>query len=97
MLLAFKDLKGVHIFDRKEVRGDLITQLSEAELFLTRHLSLQAIIETMRRKNVYEIPQTAWREAIANAIIHRDYRYSGTSIQVRVFPDRIEIISPGTR
>ncbi len=95
MLLAFKDLKGVHIFDRKEVRGDLVTQFNEAEFFLKRHLSLQAIIETTRRKNEYEIPLTAWREAIANAIIHRDYQYSGTSIQVRVFPDRIEIISPG--
>jgi len=95
MLLAFKDMKGVHIFDRKEVRGDLVTQFNEAEFFLTRHLSLQAIIETTRRKNEYEIPLTAWREAIANAIIHRDYRYSGTSIQIRVFPDRVEIMSPG--
>ncbi|MGK5088304.1 ATP-binding protein [Bdellovibrionota bacterium FG-2] len=95
MLLAFKDFEGVHIFDRKEVRGDLVTQFNEAEFFLKRHLSLQAIIETTRRKNEYEIPLTAWREAIANAIIHRDYQYSGTSIQVRVFPDRIEVISPG--
>jgi ATP-dependent DNA helicase RecG len=95
MLLAFKDFVGVQIFDRKEVRADLLTQFNEVEFFLKRHLSLQAIIKTSRRKNIFEIPQEAWREAIANAIVHRDYRIGGTSIQVRVFPDRIEIINPG--
>ncbi len=97
MLLAFKDYVGVNIFDRKEVRGDLLTQFNESEFFLKRHLSLQAIIDgtSTRRRNVYEVPQEAWREAIANAIIHRDYRMGGTSIQIRVFPDRIEVIGPG--
>lgn len=96
MLLAFKDYVGAKIFDRKEVRGDLLLQFSEAEFFLKRHLSLQAIIESTRRRDVYEVPEDAWREAIANAIIHRDYRMGGTSIQVRIFPDRIEVISPGS-
>ncbi|MBF0363631.1 MAG: winged helix-turn-helix transcriptional regulator [Oligoflexia bacterium] len=95
MMLGFKDYEGAVIFDRKEVRGDLLTQFNEAEFFLKRHLSLQAIIEDTRRRNVYEVPQAAWREAIANAIVHRDYKMSGTSIQIRVFPDRIEIINPG--
>jgi ATP-dependent DNA helicase RecG len=95
MMLAFKDYVGATIFDRKEIRGDLITQFNEAEFFMTRHLSLQAIIESTRRRNVYEIPEEAWREAIANAIIHRDYKMGGTSIQVRIFPDRVEVISPG--
>ena len=58
-------------------------------------MNLQGVIEGMKRRNVYEVPQEAWREAIANAIIHRDYRFGGTSIQVRVFPDRVEVISPG--
>ena len=96
MLLAFKDYEGVDIFDRREVRSDLLTQFKESEFFLERHLSLQAKIESMKRINEYEIPKAAWREAIANAIIHRDYRMSGTSIQIRVFPNRIEVISPGS-
>ena len=95
MLLAFKDYEGVTIFDRKEVRGDLISQFNEADFFLKKHMSLQGVIEGTKRRNVYEVPQEAWREAIANAIIHRDYRMSGTSMQVRVFPNRIEVISPG--
>ena len=95
MLLAFKDYVGAAIFDRKEVRGDLLTQFNEAEFFIKKHLSLQAIIETTKRRDVYEIPQECWREAIANAIIHRDYKKGGTSVQIRVFPDRIEVISPG--
>ncbi len=86
---------SVKQLDRKEVRGDLLTQFNETEFFLKRHMSLQGIIEGMKRRNVYEVPLEAWREAIANAIIHRDYRFGGTSIQVRVFPDRVEVISPG--
>lgn len=38
----------------------------------------------------------AWREAIANAIIHRDYRMSGTGFQVKLFPDRLEVVNPGS-
>lgn len=44
---------------------------------------------------MYEVPKEAWREAIANAIIHRDYKIGGTSIQIRIFPDRIEVMNPG--
>jgi ATP-dependent DNA helicase RecG len=42
-----------------------------------------------------EYPDFAWREVIVNAIAHRDYSITGTSIQVRMFDDRLEVESPG--
>jgi ATP-dependent DNA helicase RecG len=96
MLVAFKDNAGTVLFDRKEIRSNLFTQFEEAEFFIKRHLSLQAIIESTRRHNVYEIPQAAWREALANAIVHRDYKTTGTSVQVSIYPNRIEICNLGS-
>ena len=45
--------------------------------------------------NPYELPRKAVREAIVNAIVHRDYT-SPSKVQVRVFPDRVEIWNPGS-
>ena len=42
----------------------------------------------------YEIPKLAVREAVVNAIAHRDYA-SNASVQVMVFPDRVEVWNPG--
>jgi ATP-dependent DNA helicase RecG len=42
-----------------------------------------------------EYPDFAWREIVVNAIAHRDYSITGTSIQVRIFDDRLEVESPG--
>lgn len=43
-----------------------------------------------------EYPEFAWREAIVNAVAHRDYTITGTATQIRVFDDRLEVESPGT-
>lgn len=48
----------------------------------------------MKRREVPEIPRKAVREAIANALCHRDYE-TGTSVQVNVYMDFVEIVSPG--
>jgi ATP-dependent DNA helicase RecG len=42
-----------------------------------------------------EYPQWAWFEALVNACVHRSYSFSGTEITVKIFPDRMEIESPG--
>src|SRR3990172_5991324 len=49
----------------------------------------------VNRKDIYELPFEALREAIANAIIHRDYSVRGTSLMVEVYDDRVEIVNPG--
>lgn len=52
------------------------------------------VIQQAERKNIEKIPETAFREAIANALIHRVWDVE-SQIRVMMFEDRIEIISPG--
>ena len=96
VLLAFKGKERVDIFDRKDVSDDLLTQFNEAVFFLEKHLNKATVINGVNRDDVYEIPIPALREAVANAIIHRDYSVKGTQIQIEVFPDRVDILNPGT-
>ncbi len=95
ILASFKGTSGVNIIDRKDVQDDLWTQYQEAMIFLKRHLSVRTEITGMDRKDIYEIPLEALREAVANAIIHRDYSVRGTSIMVEVHEDRVVIKNPG--
>ena len=52
------------------------------------------IIQGAERKNIEKIPEAAFREAIANALIHRAWDVE-SQIRILMFDDRIEIISPG--
>jgi len=94
-LIAFKGVDRIHIYDRQDVQDDLLTQFNAAVFFLMKHLNLRSEIKGVNRKDIYEIPFEALREAIANAIIHRDYSVRGTSLMVEVSDDRVEIINPG--
>ena len=49
----------------------------------------------MRREETPKFPEEAVREAIVNAVIHRDYLLSGTDIELSIFSNRVEIVSPG--
>ncbi|HHT9137274.1 MAG TPA: ATP-binding protein [Candidatus Wunengus sp. YC60] len=94
-LIAFKGTDRVHIYDRQDVQDDLLTQFNAAVFFLMKHLNRRSEIKGVNRKDIYEIPFEALREAIANAIIHRDYSIRGTSLMVEVYDDRVVIINPG--
>lgn len=95
ILGAFKGSDKTHIFDRKDVCGDLFTQFTEACGFLMKHLNVRSEIKGVHRQDAYEIPLEVLREAVVNAIVHRDYAIQGTSIYVRIFDDRVEIENPG--
>ncbi|RLF39801.1 MAG: hypothetical protein DRN21_03115 [Thermoplasmata archaeon] len=89
----FKGTKPIKPFiDMKVFRGSIIDQVDAAEDFVLRHISMAAWIEPgkMERQERWEYPPDAIREAIVNAICHRDYEVS-SNIQVRIFDDRIEI------
>lgn len=94
-LIAFKGKDRVHIFDRQDIQDDLLTQFNGAVFFLKKHLNRRSEIKGVNREDIYEIPLEALREAIANALIHRDYSIRGTSLMVEVYDDRVEIINPG--
>ena len=92
---AFKGTGKTNIYDRNYVRDDLLIQFNEAVAFLKKHLNIRSEIRDFDRFDIYEIPLDALREAVVNAIVHRNYAIKGTSIYVRVFDDRVEIENPG--
>jgi ATP-dependent DNA helicase RecG len=94
-LVAFKGTKKGHIYDRLDVRDDLLTQFNEAVLFLERHLNVRSEIRGFDRQDIYEIPFSALREALVNALMHRDYAIAGSQASVEVYDDRVEITNPG--
>lgn len=64
--------------------------------FVLRNIHSSAKIVGTKREESYEYPQLALREAIVNALIHRDYSNVGTYVQIAIYQDRIEISNPGT-
>ena len=84
------------ILDHVEIKDNIFNQIDYAEKFILRNIRKSAWInpQTGRREEQYELPYLAIREAIANAVAHRDYRIS-SHIDVAIFDDRIEVWSPG--
>lgn len=72
----------------------VVEEFETAMLFYKKHINQGEIIKGAYRESVAEVPEVAYREAIANAIIHRDYKKIGNN-RVEVFEDRIEITSIG--
>ncbi len=54
-----------------------------------------ATVNTLEREEITEYPRFAVREALVNAVAHRDYRIKGRRIEIRMYANRLEIISPG--
>jgi ATP-dependent DNA helicase RecG len=58
-------------------------------------MSVGAVVKGLERTEIHEYPAFAVREALVNAVCHRDYRLRGRKIEVRMYADRLEVISPG--
>ena len=90
---------GERFLDNKRIEGTISEMLEEAMVFCKRNMKIKTIIdsETGKRNDRTEYPINAVREAILNALIHRDYSVhtEGTPIQINFFTDRLEIHSPG--
>ncbi len=84
------------IISEKNLKGSLDEQIKDAMSFLTFVVHQdRSLINDTQRKDEYQYPMEAMREAIVNAVCHRDYTISGASIRILMFQDRIEIRSPG--
>lgn len=94
--VLYKGTDKIKILDRKDFRDGLVEDYDNAFKFLQQHLRLEYIIEGGGpRKEVPEIPYEALKEALLNAIIHRDYFETGARVVVEIFDDRVEISNPG--
>lgn len=82
--------------DKKEYTGDIFSILENTQHFILNHINLGAKINGLYREEAYEIPEVAIREALVNAVIHRDYVNRGRDIKVGVYDDVVNIVSPGS-
>lgn len=80
--------------DRKDLGGRLLEVVDQAERFLHLHLPVPHEIRGFEPEPKPELPKEALREAIVNAVAHRDYTIRGP-IRLFIFDDRIEIHTPG--
>jgi ATP-dependent DNA helicase RecG len=70
--------------------------VEEAVYFVRRNIEVKTHLEDgVRRKDRWDYPLEAVREGVVNALVHRDYLLSGTNIELSIYADRLEIISPG--
>ena len=91
----FKGTEPLEFIDMKVFAGNIINQRDDAVEFVKEHIKLHAKIVGTERVEKWEYPIEAVREAITNAICHKDYEIS-SNVQIRIFDDRIEIWGCGS-
>lgn len=90
------DLTETYI-DNREFYGNAKVQFDDVFAFMKSKLPVRGTIDSNgKRRDYLVIPEVALREALANALAHRDYSTYSSPIQIDIFSDRIEIINPGT-
>ena len=80
---------------REELTGPLPRLIEASWNLIWSEMAVSAVVKGLEREERTEYPQFAVREAIVNAICHRDYRLRGRRIELRMYSDRLEVISPG--
>lgn len=96
--IAFQGLDKRFIIDDQPFGGSLHRQYLQAMQWLRGKLNVRYDIEGQGsgpRKEIWEIPETVFKEAIINSLSHRDYYDKGAVTTIELFDDRIEICNPG--
>lgn len=93
----FRGTDRMEFSDNRQFYGNAFTLLAKAETFLNDHLPIASRFEPGRfqRIDIPLYPPSATREAIVNALCHRDYSIGGGSVGVAVYDDRLEVTSTG--
>ena len=87
---------GSRVLDRKDIYGGLLKQIDEAVFYLEKNMRVAYKREgTPSREEIREYPPAAVREAIVNAVMHRDWSMTGANVFVKMFADHLEVQSPG--
>jgi predicted HTH transcriptional regulator len=79
----------------RQIRGDLMSIIDRAVDLLWARTEHRTHILSTERIEEHSYPLVVLRELTVNAVVHRDWSYSGSYIRIQIFPDRIEWISPG--
>jgi ATP-dependent DNA helicase RecG len=95
-LVQFSGVEPVNILSHKLIQEDLMDAIEQSMSFIEKNLSRKIEIKSKpQHEETFEYPLNVIREAVVNAIAHRDY-FSKDAIQIYLFDDRIEITNPGS-
>jgi ATP-dependent DNA helicase RecG len=88
---------GERFLDNVALEGPIPVMVRDTLAAIRRNMSRRAVIVDAGRQDIWEYPETALREAVVNALVHRDLSGSarGTQIQVEMYPDRLVMKNPG--
>lgn len=88
---------GSRFIDNVSIEGPIPAMVRDARIAIRRNMTRRAVIAGAGRVDVWEYPDTALREAIANALVHRDLSPAavGTQVQVEMFPSKLLVRNPG--
>lgn len=85
---------STEITDTIIIEGNLFEQLEAAIDAIKKHLNIRFEIKGIQRKDIWDYPIEVLREAVINALIHRDYS-SSSEIQIKIYDDKIWLWNPG--
>ena len=85
-----------YMLDRGDYGRGIVGDIQGAMRFVDRNTRTAHRIEGLKREEISEYPRKAVREAITNAVTHRDWFFEGANVFVEVYSDRLEIVSPGS-
>ena len=94
-LARFRGTDKDYFIDNQQAFGNFFELLDAGMAFFFKHLSLSGEIKGIMREEHLDVPVKALREALINALCHRDYDIYQCSIGIAIYDDRIEIESPG--
>ncbi len=94
-LVHYKGRELADAFEREDVRDTLVEAVRRAERWLMEHMRKGSRMVGLERQDWSQFPPGAVREALVNAVAHRDYSVRGEGIRVALFSDRLEVYSPG--
>ncbi|CUU37754.1 MAG: putative DNA binding domain-containing protein [Armatimonadetes bacterium] len=89
--------RGERLLENVKVEGSIVDLVMGGMKVILRNLQNRVIVSGLFAETIPEYPQEFLREVLVNAVAHRDYsaQAQGTPVQVRLFPDRIEVENPG--
>lgn len=91
-------LTGAHhnVQEFPRIEGNLPSVLDRARTLLGTLIHRSARLHDLFFKEMPEYPTFAWQESLVNAVAHRDYAVHGRTVEVWLYSDRLEVLSPGT-
>ncbi|WP_157844400.1 ATP-binding protein [Candidatus Methanomethylophilus sp. 1R26] len=93
-MASYPDHHKSRFIDREIADGSALEQAEKAIKYIMEHNRTVSTIAGIYRQDMLQFPETAVREAVLNAVVHRDYSREGT-ILISIYPDCLTIVSPG--